>query len=391
MAKFNYFNIYDMYATARTNYLAVANDPIAPTIIVPQVKAQTNTFTRRFPQRMINDFSKVTRNNGRAFMDASMEFVANIISDSRKIPSAPVNLEEMILENITDISIDLGISDFLKMEASTQSVFRNFNIVDPTPKTDIPSAIFTQQERSPLDYKESKMPVYSGVDINIVFMTPHVLVKSDVIKTLSFSTHMEANEVRTLGRSYPKGYTDSPRTIAGSMIGTLSVNDPLMQLHPEWFDGEINKSVPFQDLFKPYLLTDQLPLFDILVIFQNEYGYMSAFTIFGVKIPDHGIVMSVDDSVIEVTYQYKAMDVEVIHEVVTKTDPETGLKQIDILHNDEYILKHNMVLSGQSLHRSILDVPYLWDEMWDNIEEIRYLKKLVPPEKFGLLLGRDGI
>jgi len=45
-------------------------------------------------------------------------------------------------------------------------------------------------------------------------------------------------------------------------------------------------------------------LFDILILFQNEFGFMSAFTIFGIKVPDHGIVMSVDDSVIVVSYQY---------------------------------------------------------------------------------------
>jgi len=78
------------------------------------------------------------------------------------------------------------------------------------------------------------------------------------------------------------------------------------------------------------------------------------------------------------------MDVDVVHEVIVDTD-DNGRKVVDILHNDEYLLKHNMVLSGKSLHRSVLDVPYLWDEMNSNLEELAFLNSHIPSSKVGLI------
>jgi len=396
MAKFSLFDIYDIYATSRSNYLELANDPAFPNIVVPQIKAQRTIFIRRLPPAMANRAGAVWSGNGREFIDNVMSFVARELQAYDDNSTQYVlDIPGLMTENMEAVEIEMANADFLKMSSPAQSVLTNLQVIPQFIDTRVPSGIFTQE---PEKYRHTAMPVYSGIDINIIFLTPNVLVKNTVIKTLSYSSHIDANEVTVLGRSYPKGYTDGRRTIAGSMIGTLSVNDPLVQLHPEWFDGDIQNHVPFQDLFKPYLLTDQLPLFDILILFENEYGFMSAFTIFGVKVPDHGVVMSVDDSVIEVTYQYKAMDVDMIREIKGETveedylDPEDGVvksrtvrRVVDILANDEYILKHNTVVKGQSLHRSTLDVPYLWDEMWDNINEINFLKKHVPAYKFGLL------
>jgi hypothetical protein len=400
MADFTAFTLYDMYASSRATYLTVVNDPYATDAIVPQIKAQQTTWIRAFPPKLRRTGVSFWNLQGRDFVDSMMDWIATNIKNYEERPSLyPYDVAQVINDNLLEMEISLSNAQFINLSAPAQSALSTFDAAQSQIRTDIPSAIFNK-ENAEL-YKNQKVPVYSGVDINVVFLTPHVLVDSTTFKTISYSSHVEANEVRVLGRSYPKGYTDSPRTIAGSMIGTLSINDPMMELHPEWFDGEINKEIPFQDLFKPYLLTDQLPLFDILVLFQNEYGFMSAFTIFGCKIPDHGIVMSIDDSVIEVTYQFKAMDVDVVHEVnveggkQTYIDDDGNIRQrqvkkvVDILHNDEYILRHNQVIKGESLHRSILDVPYLWDQMWENIHEIEHVRKSIPGSRFGLLTKKQ--
>ena len=283
MAKFTAFTLYDMYRSSRATYLTVANDPYATPVIAQQIKAQKTVWTRTFPPKLRKTGTSFWSTQGRDFLDSMMDWCAQEYKRYSEHPDVyPYDISKVINDNLLDINIELSQREFINLSTPAQSALGTFDNAQSQIRTDIPSAIFNKNNKDL--YRNQKLPVFSGVDINVVFLTPHVLVDNTTFKTISYSSHVEANEVRVLGRSYPKGYTDSPRTIAGTLIGTLSINDPMMELHPEWFDGEINKDIPFQDLFKPYLLTDQLPLFDILVLFQNEYGFMSAFTIFGCKI-----------------------------------------------------------------------------------------------------------
>lgn len=400
-----------MYASSYPNYLEVANDDRATSIISPQIRGKYDTLTRAVKPQAVNVLKTLTATgDARAFLNKLLEMISAMLSESDDAFRSSMSAVERytvgmfqtplesktLIDNMKDLTITMSRAEFISLTVTAQQAFRNLYIVNEQPNTKVTSAVFTN-DMNARAYRKGGVPVYSGVDINVIFLTPHVVTNTSIMKTLSYSSHMEKREVTALGKTMPKGFSDSRRIIAGSMIGTVSSSDPLMELHPEWFDHEINTQVDSASIYKPYLLTDQLPLFDIMIIFQNEYGTMSAFTIFGVTIPDHGIVMSVDDSVIEATYQYKAMDVDVIHEVTTeqtterykdengKTQTRVVNKMIDVLHNDEYILRHNAVLKGESLHESILDVPYLWNEMSRNINEINYLKKHIPQSVTGVV------
>lgn len=124
------------------------------------------------------------------------------------------------------------------------------------------------------------------------------------IQTLSVSTYREKYPVRSLGTTYPKGFTRGPRTIAGSMVFTVFDKNVLYELlaaDPSEFDAD--------RLFSTAII-DQLPPFDITISFANELGQLSRMTIYGVEFVSEGQTMSIHDLFIENTAQYIARDID---------------------------------------------------------------------------------
>jgi len=383
MAKFTLYTLYEMYSTSRANYNTLVSDQNFTNVIVPQIKSNMVSlvlgFDNTFLGKSIINLAK-TRDNTRFLNDLFRTIATGpsiIELQSKNANRAPAPNVQLVYTNIQNIWLEISNSEFAKMDPLTHSILANYGIMVQGGLKPVEGAIFTTSTPEEAErYGRTGIPAYSGVDIQIVFLTPHVQTFSGLIKVVSFSSHMNKQEVYTLGRSSPKGYTGGTRVIAGSIIANLSKNDPLMSLHPEWFDHDISSNVSFGDMFKPYLLTDQLPPFDIMVLLESETGYTSAFTIFGVTIPDHGMVMSIDDSVVEVTYQYKAKDFDIVREIALVEDPVTG-RRVDPLKSAEYLLRRDMVMKGKSVHEGILSVPQKWDEMWDLLEEMAYLETLM--------------
>ncbi len=127
------------------------------------------------------------------------------------------------------------------------------------------------------------------------------------LQTISYSIFREKYPVRALGHVGEKGRTRGTRTIAGSMVFTVfdrHVLFDLLRRNP----GDVNSNAvtPTSLADLSYVMVDQLPQFDIVIHFANEYGYASELVIFGVEISAEGQVMSVEDLITENTVQYTA-------------------------------------------------------------------------------------
>ena len=154
----------------------------------------------------------------------------------------------------------------------------------------------------------SKQSSYSGCDIvPIVYgmdPTTHkpVLFVVGDIQTLTYSIHRDKGAVRTLGRSIPKGFTRGSRTIAGSMIFSVFDRRALWELSK---DSSNNGS-------KRVSIADELPGFDIILNFTNEFGMESSLAIYNIQIVDEGQSHSVEDLYIENTMSYIAQDIDLL-------------------------------------------------------------------------------
>jgi hypothetical protein len=131
------------------------------------------------------------------------------------------------------------------------------------------------------------------------------------LQTISIQTHREKTAVRALGKSYAKGYTKGPRTIAGSMIFTVFNEHAFARLLKAMGkpglagEGALDTDVST-------LIPDQLPPIDLTIVFANEYGSFSRMSIYGVEFVNDGKTMSIEDLMSEEVINFVARDVDIM-------------------------------------------------------------------------------
>jgi hypothetical protein len=163
--------------------------------------------------------------------------------------------------------------------------------------------------------------------------------------------------VRSLGFKNVKGYARGSRTIAGTLmfnqlythvlddVGNATIvddakgiltyssgsiryyrNAPINPAIQEAVGEEVNFESPTvinrrhnfdfswdQNTIGRQLKSSDLPPFDIIAIFVNEYGHVGKMIIYGVDLVTEGGVLSIEDVYTEVSMQYVARDIEYFH------------------------------------------------------------------------------
>lgn len=145
---------------------------------------------------------------------------------------------------------------------------------------------------------------YSGTDCTVVITyNQHMLVLGN-LETFAYSIFKESNPVRTLGRINPKNWVEGCKTIAGSMIFVTFDEHPLYPLF-QFMDQRYDKVHRFSSP-----LADEIPPFDMMLIFNNEYGAHSVMRFYAVSLFEEGGVYSINDIYSECTMQWKALDMD---------------------------------------------------------------------------------
>lgn len=119
--------------------------------------------------------------------------------------------------------------------------------------------------------------------------------------TITVSIHREVAPVRASGYINPKGFALGTRTIAGTLILTQFTVDTLFHFLQASNVTDMSKDTLFTKV-------DQLPPFNITMLFCNEYGYVSTRMLLGVKFVTDGTVYSIQDMMTEQTLSYMALD-----------------------------------------------------------------------------------
>lgn len=178
------------------------------------------------------------------------------------------------------------------------------------------------------------VPVVYGIDPTTKKQSLFVL--GDV-QTITYSIHSEKGMVRTLGRKRPKGFTEGMNTIAGSLIFSVFDRRALWDLSKK------------KDSNQRVSIAGNLPGFDIILYFTNEYGQESTLVIYNVRIVDEGQPHSVEDMYIENTMSYIAQDIDLL-EPKSENMPSTA----------DFISKKRDELSWMNQQRPTgpLGIPY---------------------------------
>ena len=149
---------------------------------------------------------------------------------------------------------------------------------------------------------------YSGSDMRVMLTLSDPtgrgqnLTKQLVeVTTLTVSIHRVKSPARACGYINPRGFARHGRTIAGTIILTQFTLDVMTRFLYGQQSTDLSK-----DSF--YLKCDQLPPFDLTLMFCDEYGNSSTRRLLGVDIVDDGTIYSSNDMFAEQTLSYMAAD-----------------------------------------------------------------------------------
>ena len=197
-------------------------------------------------------------------------------------------LQNASINTISNIlgGVDRNGLDFLR--AGPQDTTMSNGIVSPL------SLMYTQTNRT-----------YNGTDCMVAIVYNENVVMLGNVETISYSIHREKMPVRTLGKTYPKDFVRGQRTIAGSIIFVQFDESPLYILYRFFNKQKLENAHRYSSP-----LVDELPPFDIMLIFTNEYGYTSIIRIYGVEITDEGAAFSINDIYTENVMQFIAKDID---------------------------------------------------------------------------------
>lgn len=141
---------------------------------------------------------------------------------------------------------------------------------------------------------------FSGTDALVFIMLPQtepILLGS--LSTISYSMYRDKKPVPVIGRVNVGGFTRGTRIYAGTLIFTL--------LNQHWVNELKEKVSWLQSINR--LKTDELPLFDLMIVCANEYGAAMQMFIYGVDLTEEGQVLSIEDLFIENTFNFVARDI----------------------------------------------------------------------------------
>lgn len=238
--------------------------------------------------------------------------------------------------------INLYTGEFYAEEVpETDSVTRLLKI--PT------SGIFTVNKRPRGSYYQR---TFTGVDAQCLASTGNVVSNLDGLTSISWSVHRGKSTPRNLGKPSPAIRSRGARTIAGTMIFTVSDHHPLLDLLPA--DTASFRKLEFvnsQKQWRPVILSDQLPPFDLTVVLTNEYGNSAILIIYGIDIVDEGSVLSTDNLLTEVTLQYVAVGMDPIQEVGYQDDGSSIIIDpygITKAGGSEFFRRREVVMQGFS-------------------------------------------
>jgi hypothetical protein len=150
---------------------------------------------------------------------------------------------------------------------------------------------------------------FSGADIRALIAVPSDGRGPPILKVLANLQTISYSVVRALGFVGEKGRVRGGRTVAGSMVFTVFDRHVLFDIMRIKSGDNARNNTGLSSLDLGHILVDQLPLFDVIINFSNEYGHSAQMAIIGCDIHSEGQVMSIQDMLTENTVQYTAQHI----------------------------------------------------------------------------------
>ena len=216
------------------------------------------------------------------------------------------SLDEFV-NKITDDKISLLIKKLSQYKINVEDAKED---KQDKKEEDIKPAVNYNASSSDYLYKNVS---YSGTDIVVTAQLCIGNTKSEFmtmgsLQTITYSVYDRMEPIHSLGNVNAKDYVHTHRYIAGSMV--FAVFD---QHWAKEFIEKYCKSAGIAESEK--ILTDEIPPMNITISMGNEYGSSSRTALYGVRLFNEGMTMSVNDIYTEHTYQFVALNIDYLENV----------------------------------------------------------------------------
>lgn len=223
---------------------------------------------------------------------------------------------------------------------------------------------------------------FSGTDSIAFLIFPGIIpIVIGSLTTISYSMYRNKVPVINIGRTNVNGITRGSRIYGGTMVFTL--------INKHWL-RELQDQASYLQNY-PTLKTDELPLFDIMIVSANEYGSSCSMFIYGVDFTDESQTLSVEDLFTENVFKFIAREISVFDENIIQSDGDINKKtsytinsasiknyysgmntvQSDILKNEDTI---------QSLNRTLYLITNGNPLMGEDVARVQQLLNLANPD-----------
>lgn len=152
-----------------------------------------------------------------------------------------------------------------------------------------------------------KNVTFSGTDTLAFIILPNTApIVLGSLTTFSYSSYRAKKPVSTLGSVLSRGVAKGGRIIAGTLVFTL--------INQHWVNELIDMVPWLREKTNGVVYSDELPIFDIMLISANEYGRYVNMRVQGVNLTDEASVLSVNDIYSETTFSFIAREIRTFND-----------------------------------------------------------------------------
>ena len=218
----------------------------------------------------------------------------------------------------------------------------------------------------------NKNVTFSGSDTLVFIILPNTApIVLGSITTFSYSSYRAKKPVQTLGSILTKGVAKGSRIIAGTMVFTI--------LNKHWVNELISVVPWLREACHRVVYSDELPLFDLLIVSANEYGRHVSMRIQGVDITDEAGTLSVNDIYSENTFSFIA------REIATFDNDKVQASDLKYKSHKMFNEFNTINFGGGDVYDKVWNKKLLPSET--DVERVRNIMMEMEPTKFDKIIN----
>lgn len=163
------------------------------------------------------------------------------------------------------------------------------------------------------------------------------------LTSISYSIQRNKKPVISIGKTQVSGYTRGPKVISGKMEFTL-INQNLISDLTNKISALSNKNK---------ISSDELPLFDVMIVSLNEYKYVTQMMIYGIDITNDSQIISINDIFIKNTIHFVATD---LNDFVSSSSDKTvsnDTSNLNVFSNS--IFSYDFTIEGYEYSKKAIE------------------------------------